>query len=251
MAGFIESLACVFPTSKVIDGFRGGKGPQSEDYPPEHWEGIERSTAPSYRNLLTKSYLPAMPDIAARLRQGGATLDLGCGGGVASIAIAKAFPKAEVFGYDVFAPSIEKAKKNATAAGLSARIRFATYDGIHLPADRFDLVTICYAVHHFRNPIEILESTGKSLRKGGSVLVMEANVPERIENSIGNTWANWNYGVSLFYCMSAVVTEGGPSYGTAIKESEIRALAEKSGFRHFRHLPVNNPIDALYELKLA
>lgn len=251
MAGFIESLACVFPTSKVIDGFRGGKGPQSEDYPPEHWEGIERSTAPSYRNLLTKSYLPAMPDIAARLRQGGATLDLGCGGGVASIAIAKAFPKAEVFGYDVFAPSIEKAKKNATAAGLSARIRFETYDGIHLPADRFDLVTICYTVHHFKDPVKILESTGKSLRKGGSVLVMEANVPERIENSIGNTWANWNYGVSLFYCMSAVVTEGGPAYGAAIKESEIRTLAEKSGFRHFRRLPVNNPIDALYELKLA
>jgi hypothetical protein len=31
--------------------------------------------------------------------------------------------------------------------------------------------------------------------------------------------------------MSAVVTEGGPAYGAAIKESEVRALAEKSGFR--------------------
>jgi 2-polyprenyl-3-methyl-5-hydroxy-6-metoxy-1,4-benzoquinol methylase len=251
MAGFIESLACIFPTPKVMEGFRGGKGPQSEDYPPEHWEGIERSTAPSYRNLLTQSYIPAMPDIEARLQQGGATLDLGCGAGLASLAIAEAYPKAEVFGYDVFAPSIEKAKKNAAAASLSSRIRFETYDGVRLPVDRFDLVTVCYAVHHFTDPVKILAAAGKSLRKGGTVLVMEANVPEKIENSIGNTWANWNYGVSLFYCMSSVVAEGGPGYGAAIKESEIRALAEQSGFRYFHRLPVDNPIDALYELRLS
>ncbi len=249
MGGFVELMACTFPISKVIEGFRGGTGPLAEDYPPEHWEGIERSTAPSYRNFLTQTYLPAMPDIVKRLREGGAALDLGCGGGLASIAIAKAYPKAEIFGLDVFAPSIEKARNNAGAAGLGGRIHFDTYDGITLPPDRFDLITIFYALHHLTDPVKVLASAGKALRKGGSLLIMEANVPEKIENSIGHTYANWNYGVSLFYCMSEVLTEGGPGYGAAIKGSEIKGLATKAGFKSFRRLPIRSPFDALYEFK--
>ncbi len=250
MAGFIELLACVFPINKVVEGFQGGKGPVSEDYPPEHWEGIERSTAPSYKNFLTQTYLPAMPDIVARLRDGGATLDLGCGGGLASLAIAKAYPKAEVFGVDVFAPSIEKARKNASAAGLGNRIHFDTYDGITLPSERFDLVTMCYTVHHLQDPVRVLGSVRRSLRKGGALMIMDANVPERIEDSVGNAYANWNYGVSLFYCMSSSVAEGGPGYGAAIKQSEVKMLGLKAGFKKFRRLPVENPFDALYEFKL-
>ncbi len=249
MGGFVELMACVFPTNKVIEGFRGGKGPVPEDYPPEHWEGIERSTAPSYRNFLTQVYIPSMPDISARLRAGGAALDVGCGAGIASMAIAKAYPKAEVFGVDVFAPSIERAMKNATSAGLGDRIRFDTYDGVSLPAERFDLITLGYTVHHLTDPVKILVSIGKALRKGGALLIIEANVPETIQASIGNTYANWNYGVSLFYCMSEVLTEGGPAYGAAIKGSEIKMLGEKAGFKQFRRLPVENPFDALYEFK--
>ncbi len=251
MAGFVEQLACVFVTNKVIEGFRGGRGPVSEDYPPENWEAIERNTAPSYRNFLTQLYLPAMPDIAARLRAGGAALDLGCGAGIASLAIAKAYPKAEIFGFDVFAPSIEKARKNASAAGLGDRVHFETYDGSTLPAGRFDLITLFYTLHHLSDPVKVLVSARKALRAGGSLLVMEANVPESLEGSVGNTYANWNYGVSLFYCMSNVLAEGGPGYGAAIKGSDVKAIGEKAGFKNFRRLAVDSPFDALYEFKPA
>jgi 2-polyprenyl-3-methyl-5-hydroxy-6-metoxy-1,4-benzoquinol methylase len=250
MGGFIECLACVFPINKVIEGFRGGKGPVSEDYPPEHWEGIERSTAPSYRNFLTQTYISAMPDILARLQEGGAALDLGCGGGIASIAIAQAYPNAEVFGLDVFAPSVEKARKNAAASGLDSRIQFDTYDGITLPAERFDLITIFYALHHLTDPVKVLASAGKALRRGGACLIMEANVPEKLEASIGNTYANWNYGESLFYCMSTALSEGGPGYGAAIKESEIKMLGKTAGFGKVHRLPVQSSFDALYEFRL-
>ena len=249
MGGFVELLACIFPINKVIEGFRGGKGPLAEDYLPEHWEGIEKSTAPIYRNFLTQSYIPAMPDIVARLRKGGAALDLGCGGGLASIAIAQAYPKAEVFGLDVFAPSIDKARKNAEAAKIGGRAHFDTYDGHTLPVERFDLVTIFYALHHLTDPVEVLVSAGNALRKGGSLVIMEANIPEKLEGSVNHTYANWNYGVSLFYCMSEVLTEGGPGYGAAIKGSKIRELGDKAGFKTCRRLPVQSPFDALYEFK--
>ncbi len=188
-----------------------------------------------------------MPDIAARQRSGGAALDLGCGAGLASLAIARAYPKAEIFGLDVFEPSIDKARKNAAAGGLGDRVHFDTYDGTTLPLERFDLITLCYTLHHLNDPVRVLVSVRKALSKGGSLLVIEANVPESLRGSIGNTGANWNYDVSLFYCMSAVVTEGGPGYGAAIKGAEVRMLAEKAGFKNFRRLAVENPFDALYE----
>lgn len=249
MGGFVELMASLFPVNKVIEGFRGGKGPGSEDYPPEHWEGIERSTAPSYRNFLTKTYLKATPDIVARLEKGGAALDLGCGGGLASIEIAKAFPNAEVMGFDVFAPSIDKARKNAMAAGLGTRIRFDTYDGYTLPRERYDLITIFYSVHHLSDPVRVLSSVKQALTPEGACIIMEANIPETVEDSIGNTYANWNHGISLFYCMSSVLTEGGAGFGAAIRGSEIRMLGEKAGFKRFRRLGIESPFDALYEFK--
>jgi len=34
---------------------------------------------------------------------------------------------------------------------------------------------------------------------------MEANIPDKLESGIGHTYANWNYWVSFFYCMSEVL----------------------------------------------
>jgi hypothetical protein len=70
MGGFLELLAAVFVTPKVIEGFRNGKGPVSGDYQPDFWEGIERSTAPTYQHLLTQLYLTTVPDVIQRLVHG-------------------------------------------------------------------------------------------------------------------------------------------------------------------------------------
>jgi ubiquinone/menaquinone biosynthesis C-methylase UbiE len=248
MAGYVESLASVFVTPKVMQGFRGGKGPDSADYLPEYWEGIERSTAPDYRNFLTQVFLPAMPAVAERLRDGGTALDLGCGGGVASIAIAKAYPRAQIFGFDVFAPAVERARANASKEGVSSHVQFDVYDGVSLPSNRFDLITLFWSLHHVVDPVKLLTSVRGALTRGGTFLVLEANVAEKLEDNI-NTWGNWLYGASMFDCAVTSAAEGGPAYGALMKVSEVRQLARKAGFTHFRRLPVENRWDALYEIK--
>jgi 2-polyprenyl-3-methyl-5-hydroxy-6-metoxy-1,4-benzoquinol methylase len=248
MAGYVESLASVFVTPKVMQGFRGGKGPASADFLPEYWEGIERSTAPDYRNFLTQVFLPAVPEVNERLKNGGTALDLGCGGGVASIAIAKAYPKAQVFGFDVFPPAIEKARENAAKEAVSSHARFEVYDGVSLPSSRFDLITLFWTLHHVVDPVKLLTSVRGALTRGGTLLVLEANVAEKLEDNI-NTWANWLYGASMFDCAVTSATEGGPAYGALMKESEVRELAHKAGFTHFRRLSVESRWDALYEIK--
>ncbi len=131
---------------------------------PVPTKGVEKFTAPSYRHFLAQAYLPAMPDIVERLRAVGAALDLGCGAGLASLSVTQAFPKARIFGFDAFAPSIEKARKNATQAGFSNRLHFEVYDKVTLPKNKFDLIMLCYAVHHLSDPGKTLRSVARALR---------------------------------------------------------------------------------------
>jgi tRNA1(Val) A37 N6-methylase TrmN6 len=64
-----------------------------------------------------------MPDIESKLRsQGGHIIDVGCGDGWASIALAKSFPLVKIDAIDADLSSINNASKNTEEAGLSDRI---------------------------------------------------------------------------------------------------------------------------------
>ena len=58
----------------------------------------------------------------------GRAADVGCGLGWSSIGIALAYPNATVDGYDVDAPSIEAARRNAREAGVDDRVHFHSLD---------------------------------------------------------------------------------------------------------------------------
>ncbi|MGH2625436.1 MAG: SAM-dependent methyltransferase, partial [Anaerolineales bacterium] len=89
---FLGAAAVVAP--KVAAAFRTGKGVAYSEYPPDIFEGIARSSAPGFKHQLAQKWIPAMPQVEARLREGGSALDVGCGHGLASLTLAKTFPKA-------------------------------------------------------------------------------------------------------------------------------------------------------------
>ena len=62
-----------------------------------------------------------MPDVASRLSAGGQVLDLGCGTGWSSIAIAQAFPAVRVHGLDTDTASVDEARRHAAQAGVAER----------------------------------------------------------------------------------------------------------------------------------
>ena len=70
--------------------------------------------------MLTTEWLPAIPDVHARLSSAepAHVADVACGTGYSSIAIARAYPNAVVEGIDIDPESIERARANATAAGF-------------------------------------------------------------------------------------------------------------------------------------
>ena len=106
---------------------------------------------------------------------GGKILDVGCGSGALSIAVAKRNPKAEVIGIDRWGKeyasfSRSLCEKNAKAEGVS-NVSFRQEDAIHLDfADEtFDAVTSNYVYHNIPGDRQAyLLETLRTLKKGGT-----------------------------------------------------------------------------------
>ncbi len=110
------------------------------------------------------------------LPAGAKSLDVGCGSGALTIAVAKRNPKAEVIGVDrwgrdyaSFSQSL--CERNAKAEGVS-NTSFLTGDAAHLnfPDETFDAVTSNYVYHNIpsRDRQAILLETLRTLKKGGT-----------------------------------------------------------------------------------
>jgi 2-polyprenyl-3-methyl-5-hydroxy-6-metoxy-1,4-benzoquinol methylase len=247
--GFLQMIVpTVAVAPQVAEAFRNGGGVTQDQYLPDMYEGIERGTAPWYKHHLVQEWLPTMPDVQQKLEAGGTACDVGCGGGLAAITIARAFPQARVVGYDVHEGSVERARQNAADEGVADRVTFEVADGVELPEGRFDLVSTFDVVHDSVDPVGLMTSIGKSLREGGTFLMLEMNASHDVEEN-RNPLGKFLYNVSTLYCMTTSLAHGGAGIGACMGEPKARELAYASGYSHFRKLPIEDPFSVLYELK--
>src|SRR5207244_10328246 len=102
-----------------------GGGVPYERYGDEEREAIAAGNRPLYLNLLGRYWLPAIPDLDARLRAEppARVADLGCGMGWSSLSIARAYPHVQVDGFDLDAPSFARAREVAAREALAGRVR--------------------------------------------------------------------------------------------------------------------------------
>ena len=249
MGGFIQRIIPnLSVTQKVAESFKTGKGVAQSEYPPETFESMERSSAGMYRNQLLKHWLPAMPHVMKVLEEGGSALDVGCGSGRCAIAMAKAFPKAKIFGFDAHPGSLERARSNARAEGLGDRIKFELVDGTKLPKGEFDFISTFDVVHDSVDPVGLMRSIRAALKPSGTYLMVEVNVSPRLEDNI-NPMGRMMYSMSTLYCMSVSLGGGGAGIGACMGEDKARELVRQAGFEHFRRLPIDDLFSALYEIQ--
>lgn len=249
MGGFMQMVVPnVTMASRVADAFRTGKGVPQSDYPPETFHAMERSSAGMYRHQLVRKWLPAMPHVVEALKAGATAADVGCGSGLAAITLAKAFPYARVYGYDIHPVSIERARANAQGAGVADRVTFEVRDGTKLPEARFDFVSTFDVVHDSADPVALLRSIRRSLKLEGTYLMVEVNVSPNVEDNI-NAKGRLMYSVSTLYCMTVSLAEGGAGIGAVMGEPKAREIAFEAGFGNFRRLPIDDPFSALYEIR--
>ncbi len=247
--GSLEMVApMVAAANQVVESLRTGKPIAIDSRPPELFEAMERTSAPAFKHRLAPEWIAAMPEVEKKLRDGGMAVDVGCGRGMASMVLARAFPKSRFFGYDPHKPSIQRARANARTAGLAGRVEFVASDSSRLPPGRFDLVTVFNSVHHFDDPVGLLGACRKSLAPGGACFFNEPALSEKVEENLGAGPMN-AYAATTLWCLHDSMANHGAGIGADTSEPLMRELAGKAGFRQFRKLGISNRREAFYELK--
>ena len=76
----------------------------------------------SYKHHLVQEWLPALDGVVDKLKRGAKVADVGCGHGISTRLMAKAFPKSRFFGFDAHPGSIDAARKATQEEGLGERV---------------------------------------------------------------------------------------------------------------------------------
>ncbi|HEX6282460.1 MAG TPA: class I SAM-dependent methyltransferase [Nitrososphaera sp.] len=249
IAGCYQVIAGLFKDEeKIIDAFRTGKGLGWGDHHHYLFEGTERSFKPNYVANLTTSWIPALEGVEEKLRRGGTKIaDVGCGHGVSTILMAKAYPNSEVLGFDYHRPSIERARKEAEKEGLT-NITFEVAGATDYPGDGYDLVTFFDCFHDMGNPSAAAKHVLQTLKKkDGTWMLVEPFANDKVEDNL-NPVGRLNYAASTVVCVPASLNENGPALGAQAGEERIREIVTSAGFSKFRRA-AQTPFNLVFEAR--
>ncbi len=244
-----ELLGIMPVVDRLLNAFSRGGGVPQEHYPLEVYDCMDRFTSMWHNNLLVQQWIPALPEVKARLEEGIQVADLGCGRGRASVNLAKAFPRSTYVGYDNFEPNIQFARRLAEENEVQDRVRFELLDASRGLPKRFDLITTFDVIHDAANPRGLLLAIREALNSGGTYLCLDINCSDKLEENFGPLGALF-HGFSVLYCMTTSLAAGGEGLGTlGLPEPRLKEFAREAGFLQVRRVPLDNPFNNLYELK--
>lgn len=234
---------------KVVSAYREGGGVTFADYGEDMREGQGGINRPAFTHDLVDSWIPAVPDVHARLSGGrpARVADLGCGQGWATIAVARAYPNTDVVGIDSDAASIEDASRFAEAEGVEVRFEHADAERLE-QLGPFDVVLILEVLHDLARPVEVLSAARRALAADGVLLVADEQVADSF-TAPGDLLERMMYGWSVSHCLpSTMVEEPTAAIGTVIRAPTVRELAAEAGFDKFEAVDVDAGFFRLYRI---
>jgi SAM-dependent methyltransferase len=176
--------------------------------------------------------------VRAGLAPGAVSLDVGCGDGQVTIAMARlAGPRGLAVGMDVDAEALAIAREAAARAGVRARFvrTGAARPGV---AGVFDVVYSRLVLSHLIDPCEALRAMWAAVRPGGTVAVEDLHLGTlRSEPPVPALDA-----LQAVYGQTVRFHGGDPTIGP-----RLRALLSACGLEDVREDTVDNPMDTVGE----
>jgi len=220
---------------RVAEAFAKGGGVPFSDFGADCVNALDLIKRGQYDERFASYWLKSLPEVTAKLQAGGRMLDFGCGSGRVAMAIKRAFPKAQVAGFDIDAQSIQRARETDLDIAFDTKV----------PKGQFDLVSICDCIHDLAAPVDTLRQVHGLVAPGGTLFIVEPKAADRLEDN-KNPVATMFYGFSVFHCMTQSLARGGPGLGTCMGPAQTEKLVREAGFKGFKMLDIKSMTNLFY-----
>lgn len=234
-SGAFESVAALWRDEpKVAAAFRSGTGVGWEQRNPCLFNGTARFFRPAYRSHLVDAWLPALDGVCAKLERGALIADVGCGHGLSTLLMARAFPNSSFLGFDLHGPSIDRARTAAAEAGLDRACSFERADAKEFPGRDYDLVCFFDCLHDLGDPAGAAAHAREALAPGGTLMLVEPLAGDTLAENL-NPLGRFYYAFSTMVCTPASRSqEVGACLGAQAGERRLRQVLGAAGFSRVR-----------------
>ena len=248
--GAYQSIKSFFKDEdKFVEMFKSGKGLRWGEHHHDLFEGTARFFKPNYVGNLVSSWIPSLDGVEEKLKQGAKVADIGCGYGISTILMAKAYPNSKFYGFDNHGPSIEQAKELSTKEGVTVNTEFNVVSANDKSiGNDYDLITFFDCLHDMGDPVGAMKFAKQSLKSDGTCMIIEPMANDKVEenlNLVGRTY----YAASTLVCVPNSLADNGPALGAQAGEKKIKDTVEAAGFTKFRRA-AQTPFNIIYEAKL-
>jgi 2-polyprenyl-3-methyl-5-hydroxy-6-metoxy-1,4-benzoquinol methylase len=247
--GAYQSIRSFFKDEdKFIEMFKSGKGLRWGEHHHDLFEGTARFFKPNYIGNLVSSWIPSLDGVEEKLKQGAKVADIGCGYGISTTLMAKAYPNSKFYGFDNHSPSIEQAKELSKKEGITDNVEFSSVSANDKSiGNDYDLITFFDCLHDMGDPIGAMKFAKQSLKPDGTCMIIEPMANDKIEenlNLVGRTY----YAASTLVCVPNSLADNGPALGAQAGEKKIKEISEAAGFTKFRRA-IQTLFNIIYEAK--
>lgn len=226
--------AMMMDEPKISAAFKSGKGVGWNERAECLFCGTARFFRAAYRHHLTQEWLPALDGVVDKLQRGAKVADVGCGHGISTTLMAKAFPNSRFYGFDAHPGSIDDARARAQSEQLGNQATFAVESAKTFPTNNYDLVCFFDCLHDMGDPVGALKHVRETMDSDGTCLLVEPFANDRLEDNmtpVGRVY----YAASTMVCTPAsLAQEVGLALGARAGEARLRNVAAAAGFSRFR-----------------
>lgn len=174
------------------------------------------------------TYREVVARATSRIR--GRVLDVGTGFGMLAIVLAERNPDVEIVGLDVSGRMIGAGKRLVEQRGLASRISFELADARRMPFpdDHFDAVVSYGSLHHWSEPVPVLDEIDRVRKRDGVVYVAD------IRRDIPRPCIWIYHAVMLIGIGSRLAGEMSRSVDASYVPAEIEDIMSRTTITHWR-----------------
>ena len=164
----------------------------------------------------------------------GEVADVGCGHGVSTAIMAKAFPKSTFVGYDFHSASVTAAREHAEQHGVAANTRFEVATARDFPGEDLDLVTFFDCLHDMGDPVGAARHVRRTLKPDGSWMIVEPAAGDRLQDNINPIGRPYDAGSTMICVPTSLDQPVGAALGAQAGFAKLSKVIGEGGFAHVR-----------------